>query len=259
MRNVEATLKTVLITGGSSGIGKALVHAFALQSYDVVFTYRSGKSKADELLQELSDFPVRAVFWDASNRESLKKLKQIVPKVDILINNAGLGSATVARISEDIYEQDRLLLEVNAVAPLWLIRSYIEQMKSDGGVIINISSVGGGITQFPGFSPADGMSKAALTFLTKQLAAELAHDPVHVFAVCPGATETPMFGASTLDHLSENERSKLLQKLPGKRLISPTEIADICLYLATENARVLRGSILDASLGLGSNPGLLQK
>lgn len=251
--------KTVLITGGSSGIGKALVTAFAHEGYDVVFTYRSGKSQAEQLIDSLKEYNVRAEFWDASDRESLQSLKKNIPRVDILINNAGLGSATVARISEDVYEQDRLLLEVNAVAPLWLIRSYLDEMKAHGGVIINISSVGGGITQFPGFSPADGMSKAALSFLTRQLAAELAHEPVHVFAVCPGATETPMFGASTLDHLSENERQKLLQKLPGKRLISPTEIADICLYLATDRAQVLRGSILDASLGLGSNPGLLQK
>jgi len=248
-----------LITGGSSGIGQAMVSAFSKAGYNVTFTFRSGKQKAETIIAELPERNVKALKWDADDKQSSLQLIEAFPEPDIIINNAGLGSATVKNVSDDVFEQDRLLLQVNAIAPLWLIRGYLPRLKEKGGTIINISSVGGGINQFPGFNIADGMSKAAVSYLTRHLAAELSHDPVHVFAICPGATETPMFGASTLDHLSPEKRSELLAKLPGGRLISPDEIASIALFLCTDAAQVLRGTVLDASLGLGVNPGLLQK
>ncbi len=248
--------KKVFITGGSGGIGRAVVHLFADENFDVHFTYRSNKSEAEKLNSD----NITAHYWDASDRESLENLRGVLGDVDILINNAGLGSATVAKITEDVLEQDMMMMKVNSVAPLWMIRAVLPGMKKRNfGKIINIASVGGGITQFPGFSLSDGMSKAALTFLTRQLAAELSHDEIDVFAVCPGATETPMFEASTLSKLDEAARKELEKKLPGGRLIDPEEIARISLYLCRNEARVLRGSILDASFGLGSNPGLLQK
>ncbi len=256
---MEKKIRTVLVTGGSSGIGKAIVQRLSNEDFDIVFTYNKGKDKAEGLVRSLESKHVRAVHWDASVVQSLKKLTEEIPKVDILINNAGLGSATVKKASSNPLEQDELLLKVNAVAPLWLTKAYLPVLKKEGGVVINISSVGGGITQFPGFSFADGMSKAALTFFTKQLAAEMAHEPVHVFAVCPGATETPMFSASSLDQLNEEEKKNRISKLPGRRLINPAEIAEIVYFLTTPDAVVLRGSVLDASLGLGVNPGLLQK
>lgn len=251
--------KKVLITGGSSGIGKAMVELFVGNEYEVHFTYQSGRDRAEALRESIGKTKAFAHHWDARKRVSLEKLVSAVPEPDVLINNAGLGSDTVKKLTDDVFEQDELLLKVNALAPLWLIRSYLPILKKKGGKIINISSVGGGITQFPGFSPSDGMSKAALAFLTRQLAAELSHSRVDVFAICPGATETPMFGASTLNKLSENERKALTEKLPGGRLICPVEIARIALFLCREEARVLRGTVLDASLGLGVNPGLLQK
>ena len=252
-------MQTVLITGGSSGIGKQMVYTFAEAGYNVCFTYRSGKSKSEEIIHELGSKSVHAFYWDASDKKSLEKLVSELPSIDILINNAGLGSATVENITKDIFEQDSKLLLVNAVAPLWLIRKLLPSMKKNGGKIINIASVGGGITQFPGFHLADGMSKAAMVFMTRQLAAEMAHEPVDVFAICPGATETPMFGKSTLDHLDIDQKKELIQKLPLNRLINPKEIAEIALFLSSDKGKVLRGSVLDASLGLGVNPGLLQK
>lgn len=256
-------MQTVLITGGSSGIGYEAVKIFYEDGYRVYFTYRSGKEKALQLVRELSNnktddrlIPLR---WDAGNRDSLDELiSGISHPIDVLINNAGVGSATVKHITEDIYEQDHQMMLINSVAPLWLIKKILPGMKERGGKIVNVSSVGGGITQFPNFTTADGMSKAAVAFMTRQLAAELAHNPVDVFAICPGAVETPMFGASTLDHLNEEDRKALISKLPGNRLISPLEVARIIRYLSKPEASVMRGAVIDASLGLGSNPGLLQ-
>ncbi|MCC5933117.1 MAG: SDR family oxidoreductase [Candidatus Cyclonatronum sp.] len=257
------SIKNVLVTGGSSGIGAETVKVFYNEGHRVYFTYRSGQKAAQELMVELcgnasGDDRISAHAWDAASRDSLEHLCeeiQIVP--DILINNAAVGSATVKKLSDDPYEQDYYMMVVNAVSPLWMVRKFLPVMKERGGKIINVSSVGGGITQFPNFTTADGMSKAAVAFMTRQLAAELTHHPVDVFAVCPGAVETPMFGASTLDHLDDAGRERLIKRLPAGRLIQSAEVAEIIRYLCSPQAEIMRGAVVDASLGLGSNPGLL--
>jgi NAD(P)-dependent dehydrogenase (short-subunit alcohol dehydrogenase family) len=148
---------------------------------------------------------------------------------------------------------------VNAVGALWVTRDLLPAMEDRGfGKVIFLSSVGGGVTQFPTFHIADGMSKAAVAYLGRHLQARLSHKPVDIFTICPGATETPMFEASTLKYLDEAARKKLVKSLPGGRLIDPDEIAKLAVWLCTDEARVLRGSVLDASLGLGVNPGSLQ-
>ena len=125
------------------------------------------------------------------------------------------------------------------------------------GKVINISSVGGGIYHYPGFRLADGMSKAAIAFMTKQLAAELVCEPVDIFAVCPGATATEMFDASSLQHLTSDAQEAFKLSLPKRRLIEPDEIAEICLFLASDKSQVLHGAVIDASMGLGVRPGLI--
>lgn len=128
-----------------------------------------------------------------------------------------------------------------------------------GRKLINISSVGGGITPFPGFRLSDGMSKAAVAFLTRQLAAEAVHGEVDVFALCPGATNTAMFQASALSKLSPDELTAFLARLPKARLIEPSEIAALVHFLGGPASRVLHGAGLDASMGLGSRPGLMSE
>jgi NAD(P)-dependent dehydrogenase (short-subunit alcohol dehydrogenase family) len=115
------------------------------------------------------------------------------------------------------------------------------------------------VAAFPGFHLADGMSKAAQAYLGKHLQAEHVHDPIDVFTICPGSTETPMFEASTLSKFDETGRAQFVRTLPGGRLIDPDEIAALALWLCTDEARVLRGAVLDASLGLGSYPGAFRK
>ncbi len=250
--------RTVLVTGGSSGIGQAIVREFVSAGYLTWFTYHTGKDRADALIAELGSRHLRALHLELGNHLSHRTfLEQLPGPVDILVNNAGLGSKTVAKVSADIHEQDAALMMVNAVGTLWLTRDLLPAMEERGfGKIILISSVGGGIAQFSGFHLGDGMSKAALAYLGKHLQARYARDPIDVFTVCPGATETPMFEASTLGKLDPAARRKLIDSLPGRRLIDPSEIAKIVVWLCTAEARVLRGAVLDASLGLGVNPGI---
>jgi NAD(P)-dependent dehydrogenase (short-subunit alcohol dehydrogenase family) len=256
-------LRNVLITGGSAGIGRACVERFAADGHRVWFTYHSGRERAAALVAELNRerpgvvqaFPFRQGDW--ADHQRLER--ELPGPVDILVNNAGAGSATIERYAEGPeHEQDAALLQINAVGPLWLIRQLLPGMRERGfGKIVNISSVGGGISQFPGFRLADGMSKAAIGHLTRQLAAELAQENVDVFAVCPGATATGMLEASTLSGLSADERAGLLARLPRGRLIEPDEVAELVHWLAGPHSALLHGAVIDASMGLGVHPGLI--
>jgi NAD(P)-dependent dehydrogenase (short-subunit alcohol dehydrogenase family) len=249
--------RTVIITGGSSGIGQAMVREFAHSGYMTWFTYHTGKDRAESLTSELGAEDIQCFHLDLGNRKSHVDLVKNLPgPVDVLVNNAGLGSKTVDKVSREIHEQDEALMMVNAVGALWLTRDLLPSMEGRGfGKIIMVSSVGGGVTQFPGMHPADGMSKAALAYLGKHLQAQYAGRPIDFFTICPGAVETPMFEASTLSRLDAEARKSLIAALPGGRLIAPEEIAKLAVWLCTEEARVLRGAVLDASLGLGVHPG----
>lgn len=254
-------VRTVLITGGTGGVGRALVERFAAGGDRVVFTYSRNRTQADALVHGFSDQKISAVQFEQGDPQSHQRLLQeLPPRIGVLVNNAALGSATVTGRSDDPREQDRLLLQVNALGPLWLVQDLLPAMQRAGeGKIINISSVGGGVTQFPGFRLADGMSKAAVAHMTRQLAAELAHSAVDVFAVCPGATDTPMFDQSTLQGLEPGQRDAVLRELPGGRLIAPAEIAGVCAFLAGPDSACLHGAVIDASMGLGVNPGCLRQ
>ncbi|MEO3973077.1 SDR family oxidoreductase [Streptomyces sp. CAU 1734] len=255
--------RNVLVTGGSGGIGRSCVERFARDDgTQVWFTYRHGKDRAEELVERLrrDGARVRAFALDQGNWDDHERLMAELPgPVDVLVNNAAVGSETVKKYAGGPpHTFASAFFQINAVGPLWLVESVLPSMvRRAQGKIVNIASVGGGINQFPGFHTADGMSKAALAYLTRHLAAALAHSPVGVFAICPGAVETSMFQASTLDKLSDEERAALTARLPQGRLIRPEEIAEQVWWLAGEHSAALHGAVIDASMGLGVHPGLL--
>lgn len=255
-------MRNVLITGGSSGIGRACVSRFAAGGDRVWFTYHTGRTRAREIVAELSatGAEVEAFEFAQGDWASHERLVTRLPgSVDVLVNNAAVGSTTVKdHVTGSGVERTAAFLHINAVGPLWLIQQILPGMVARGyGKIVNIASVGGGIAAFPGFHVADGMSKAALAYLTRHCAAELAHEPVDVFAVCPGAVHTAMLEASTLSTLSAGERQALEARLPGGRLMRPEEVAAVVWWLAGSEAGVLHGAVIDASMGLGAHPGLL--
>ncbi|MGH3937916.1 MAG: SDR family NAD(P)-dependent oxidoreductase [Pseudonocardiaceae bacterium] len=254
--------RSVLITGGSSGIGRAIVERFAQAGDRVWFTYRSGQQRALATELELSarGWEVAGFELDQGNWPSHECLLMQLPgPVDVLVNNAAMGPKTIDRqLPGSAHQQAAAFLRINSVGPLWLIQQFLPGMLDRGyGKIINVSGVGGGVAAYPGLHVADGMSKAAVAYLTKHLAAELVHQPVGVFAICPGVVATPRFEASTLAHLPALRRHELEARLPQGRLIQPTEIAELVWWLTTGAAAVLHGSVIDASMGLGVHPGLL--
>jgi len=257
-------MRNVLITGGSNGIGRACARRFAEGGDQVWFTYRLGRDRAEKLVAELAETGAQceAFELDQGAWGSHEQLLDALPgPVDVLVNNAGVGSATVTdHVAGPDHEQAAAFLRINSVGPLWLIQRLLPGMIERGyGKVVNIASVGGGITVFPGFHVADGMSKAALTYLTRHFAAELVHSPVDMFAVNPGAVETNMLEASTLSALSPQQRIALEAKLPRGRLLRPEEIASVVWWLTGEPAVPLHGAVIDASMGLGVNPGLLSQ
>ncbi|KAK9794637.1 hypothetical protein WJX73_005299 [Symbiochloris irregularis] len=254
--------RTVLITGGSSGIGVDLVKGFAALGDKVWFTYNSGKQRADEVLSSLPNGSNAEAFqYDMGSWESVQGLLQKLPSTpDIFVANAGLGTATVEEYVQGHHLQSQALMQANAVGPLWLTEGLLPGMKSRGsGNILFVASVGGGITVFPGMRLADGMSKAAVACLARQLAAETTHSGITVCCICPGATDTNMFQASSLNHLSPEERAAFIAGLPQGRLIPPREIAEQCIFLCSDAARSLHGAVIDASAGAGVRPGLVDK
>jgi NAD(P)-dependent dehydrogenase (short-subunit alcohol dehydrogenase family) len=257
------TSRNVLITGGSSGIGAAAVRTFASHGDRVWFTYHRGEDRALEIINSLPRNTLitpNALPFDQGSWGSVKQLVDSLPaEIDILVNNAALGTKTIEQVGiNERHLQDALFTQVNCLGPLWLTQRLLPGMLKRGyGKILMLSSVDGGIAAFPGFRDTDGMTKAAIAFLTRQWAAELIHDPVEVFCVCPGAVDTPMFRQSTLAPLSSAAADELIDRLPKRRLIRPEEIAEVLWWLTTEAATVMHGAVIDASMGLGVHPGCI--
>jgi len=257
-----ADRRNILVTGGSRGIGRAIVEHFCQNGEQVWLTYHSAVNEARALVRELAaaGAAVEAFQFEQGEWTSHLSLLQRLPgPVDVLVNNAAVGTKTVEHyVQGSAQERDAATLQINSAGPLWLIGQVLPGMIERGyGKIINIASVGGGVAVFPGFGIADGMSKAAIAYLTRHLAADLAQHPVAVYAVCPGAVDTDMLRASTLSAQDPGQRKALITRLPQQRLICPEEIAEIVWWLSTDRACVLSGAVIDASMGLGVHPGLL--
>jgi NAD(P)-dependent dehydrogenase (short-subunit alcohol dehydrogenase family) len=259
--------KIVLVTGGLGGIGRACIETFLAHGAIVAFTYADGVESPDVAAQLVATAPDRlsAHALDLRSAASIQRCMDDVEErwgdVHVLINNAAVGSATVATYADDVATQDTIMLQINSDGSLKMCQAFLaaahETLTTVPRKIINFSSVGGGIQNFPGFRLSDGMSKAAVAFMTKQLASELVHSAVDMFAICPGATNTPMFQASTLNHMTADEQQAFAASLPKGRLIEPADIANIVLFLASAYSTPMHGAVIDASMGLGVRPGLI--
>lgn len=257
--------KEVLVTGGTQGIGESVVHTLMEKTdYTVHITYRSSSAKADALCEQYSGrlFAHKLDQGDPKAIETASFLQE--HDWYGVVFNAALGSATVKQYAAqdgDVLgsKNDIAMLNVNALGPLWIYRMIQQKLehKTTPSKLIFVSSVGGGITAFPKFTLSDGMSKCAVSFLARQLAAENTHTPIDVFSICPGATETAMFKASTLDDFDAKERDAFEKAQAKQRLIQPTEIAYWIEQLLRPESTVLHGANIDASMGLGIRPGIM--
>lgn len=260
--------RVAFVTGGLGGLGRATVQALLAHGAKVAFTYAEGQepvAAAEELVAQapdrLSAHALDLRFF-TSIKKSLTEAQEKWGRLDILVNNAAVGSATVKAYAEDLQEQDSVMFSINSDGALKVCQLFVDLVKSQSEAkvnlkVINVSSVGGGYQAFPHFRLSDGMSKASVAFLTKCVAAAEVHSHVDVFAICPGAMHTKMFEASVLAPMSEKERQAYFKAMPKNRLIQPEELATIIVFLASQYSTPLHGSVLDASMGLGVRPGLI--
>ncbi len=260
---MEGTGKKILLTGGTQGIGVKTLDLLLEKGYEVHITYRSSKGVAEEYEK---NFPGRVFAYqlDQGIIENIEKADWLNDHSwDGVIFNAALGSGTVLAYSDDAasndFKKDQAMMDVNALGPLFIYKKIQENITNSNKQckLVFMSSVGGGLAAFPYFTLSDGMSKAAVKFLSQQLAAEHTHTLVDVFCLCPGATETPMFTSSTLSKMTDEERRDFENHQAKKRLIQPEEIAYWIAQLLLPESTVLHGSVIDASMGLASRPGIM--
>lgn len=219
--------KTIFVTGGSRGIGEAVVRR-AAGKYNVCFTYRSSEDKAKALEQELGALGVVSVYCDVKSAESVQKAvdfaKKRFGKIDVLVNNAGISrSGLLIDTSESDWDE---VFAVNTKGVYLATRAVLPDMLSRGsGAVVNVSSIWGEVGG--SFEVAYSASKAAVIGLTKALAKEVAPMGVRVNAVAPGAVDTDMMKCYTQDEIKA-----ICDEIPLGRLARPEEIADAVLFLA---------------------------
>lgn len=237
--------KTVLITGGSSGMGKAMALAFAQAGCHIIFTYNSKQTEAKEVALQIEKLgaKVLAVKVDLQSEPDIENLfKQVTnefKKLDILINNAGINRP------RELFAMStwRETFQVNLFAAVFCSEKAVELMKN-GGKIINISSIyAEGKACFKGLA-AYGASKAALSHFTQTLAKNVAPN-ILVNAIAPGYVQTPLWEDTSEADFIASGKEQLID-----RMIMPEEIAEIALSIAKSDAMTGEVVVVDGGISL---------
>lgn len=240
--------KTALITGGTRGIGKAVVHKMAALGYQVYFTYVSRPELAQEVCAQVAALGGQAQGFlvDVSDWGAVAEFfkQEIKDKVDLalLVNNAGITQDTLlVRMRPEQWEQ---VLKVNLTGAFICLQQAAKiMMRQRQGAIVNIASVVG---QMGNAGQANYCaSKAGLIGLTKAAALELAPRNITVNAVAPGFIETDM-----TEKLPQEVRDKYLERIPLNTLGTPQAIADAVAFLASKDSAYLTGQVLGINGGM---------
>lgn len=235
-------MKSVFITGGSRGIGKAMVELFSESGYKVAFTYKSSDSEAMALSEKYSALAIKA---DSESEEEInaaaERALSELGSVDCLINNAAVSSFSL--FTDIKTEEWNSIFSVNVTAPFLYTRALLPQMiNRKSGRIINISSMWGVVGS--SCEVAYSATKSALIGMTKALAKEVGPSGITVNAIAPGVIDTKMNSA-----LSEEDMESLKNDTPLMRIGSPKEVAEAALFLASDAASFITGAVLNVNGG----------
>jgi NAD(P)-dependent dehydrogenase (short-subunit alcohol dehydrogenase family) len=234
--------RTVLVTGATSGIGRAAAEEFGDRGAHVIVTGRDetrGREVVDTI--ESAGGQARFIAADLSAPDGARELAQAAGQIDVLVNNAGIFPFGLTH--EIPIEQVKAVLDFNVLTPFALTAAFVPGMIERGtGAIVNVSTM---VASFglPGMS-AYGASKAALELLTKAWAAEYGPDGIRVNAVSPGPTRTPGTVA-----MGEEGIQQLAATLPLGRPADAREIANTIVYLASDDASFINGAIVPVDGG----------
>lgn len=245
---IDLSEKTVLVTGGSRGIGAASVRALADAGANVVLHFGAARDRAEALRAEIGADRCHLVQADLAEPGAATRLwcaaLNLVPRVDVLVNNAGVFDAVSVDDPEDAWREAwSRVLQINLIAAADLCREAIGSFRSQGGgKIINIASR----AAFRGEAPEQmpyGASKGALITLTKTIARGFAAEGILAFAIAPGFTETEMVSAN----VDPQALSAVIADIPLGEIADPQEIGALVAFLASDHARHLTGATFDVN------------
>jgi 3-oxoacyl-[acyl-carrier protein] reductase len=249
MMNIDLTNKTALVTGGNTGIGRAIALALAQAGADVALTYFSNPGEQTVNAIRALGHKSLVLRMDATDSADVN---QVVPElakaldghIDILVNNAGymVGRVTVAEMSDEHWHQ---VINVNLNSAFYCTRVALPYMRTGWGRVVNISSLAGRNGGGPG-AVAYAAAKAGLLGLTRGLAKELAPRGITVNAVAPGLIlETPFHETFN----TEEGRQAAIAAIPLKRGGVPDDVTGAVLFLVSDLASFITGEITEINGG----------
>jgi len=246
--------KTVIVTGGNRGIGRAIVERFAAEGADVMVVGRNEETTHETLARVHA---AGGKAWghtaDVTRSDDLRGIASKAaarwPRLDVLVNNAGIGVETpFLDIPEEEWDS---VLATNLRAPFLLSQAVAREMaRTGGGAIVHIASIdaSGGDGPYASYNA----SKAGLLGLNRTMALELATHGIRVNCVSPGFTHTDMTEEAVPPALMDYLTTRF-DRVPMRRLVKPEEIAAACAYLASDDASAVTGIDLTVDCGLTAN------
>lgn len=227
--------KTALITGGSRGIGKAIAQRFIKEGAEVII-----------FGIEKPEYKCEFYNVDVSNEKQIKEAANKLKKVDVLINNAGIYFLASV---EDTKEEDLdRIIDVNLKGTYLMCKHILPLLRKSKGNIINISSSIGVVPEPE--SPAYCATKAAIIMLTKCMAQQYAKEGIRVNSILPGPIDTPLLRSA---FSSAEELKNYAKSNPMKRIGKPEEVANVAVFLASEEASYVTGSLYSVDGGEASS------
>lgn len=251
MLTINLSGKTVVVTGASQGIGKAISEVFAESGVSLVLLSRN----KEKLIANSQKLKAKYFVLDVSKENDVEKIFKEIGHVDILINNAGIYF-TSSLIEMDINKWKELL-DINLNGAMYCSKAALPGMiKNKYGRIINISSISGKFGE--AFSSAYNSSKFALNGFTQALAQEVARHNITVNSICPGWVQTEMAEKilhdekyAALHGIPLHELKKTnIEAVPIGRFVHPKEVGYLALYLASDYASAITGQSINICGGL---------
>jgi 3-oxoacyl-[acyl-carrier protein] reductase len=244
------TGKVAIVTGASKGIGAGIAKRLGVEGAAVVVNYSSSKEGADRVVAEITGKGGRAiaVHGDVSKADDVRRLfeeaKKAFGAVDVLVNNAGVFEfEPIEEVTEHEFHRE---FNTNVLGPILTIQQALKHFGPDGGSVINISSI---VSENPvPNSLVYSATKSAVDSITRVLSKELGARKIRVNTIAPGGVET--VGTHRIGVIGSDFQKQMVAATPLGRFGQPEDIAQVAVFLASEDSRWLTGERIAASGGL---------
>lgn len=242
--------KVAIVTGGSRGIGEAIVRKFAANGAKVVFTYLSSREKAEKIAADIAEQGGEAIPMNSDASMFVQAESLITTtldrfgSIDIVVNNAGItNDALMLRMDEAQWD---MVMDINLKSVFNVTKHVLRQMlRQRSGSIINMSSVVG---VFGNAGQANyAASKAGIIGFSKSIAKEVGSRGIRCNSIAPGFIQTDMTG-----ELDEEMQKQFMSNVPLNRMGTPDDVADACLFLGSDMSTYVTGQVLSVCGGLNS-------